>query len=300
MEDSIHSLIKDRIRGEVLENEPLSRHTSLKVGGPADLFTLPADMADLRALVATLEETGIPRLVIGGGYNLLVRDGGFRGVVISLKKLDRLEQIGGDGILAEAGVANGTLVRFAKERGLSGVEFLIGIPGTIGGALSMNAGAQEEAILNRVESITTLREGDITVTGRDKLTYGYRSLSLAEGEIIVAATFHLTGGSESDIEERIESFLAHRQDAQRVAHHNAGSFFKNPEGKQAWRLIESAGLRGYRVGDAQVSDAHANFLVNLGRARASDFIELGRHIKEKVKEDCGITLEEEVRIVGEK
>ena len=299
MEETIRALIKSSIKGEAIENEPLSRHTSLKVGGPADLFVVPADIADLRALVAILDETGTHRLVIGGGYNLLVRDGGFRGVVISLKRLDRLEQIGSEGIMAEAGVLNGDLVGFARGRGMAGIEFLVGIPGVLGGALFMNAGAHGEAILDRVESLTTLRDGDIFVIGRDKLDYCYRFLSLKEGEIIVAATFHLTGGCGSEIEERIEGFLCHRRDTQQVGYPNAGSFFRNPEGMRAWRLIEAAGLKGYRVGGAQVSETHANFLINVGGARAADFIELSRVIKEKVKGFSGDTLEEEVRIVGE-
>jgi UDP-N-acetylmuramate dehydrogenase len=299
LEETIRALIKSSIKGEAIENEQLSRHTSLKVGGPADLFVVPADIADLRALVAILDETETHRLVIGGGYNLLVRDGGFRGVVISLKRLDRLEQIGSEGIMAEAGVLNGDLVGFARGRGMAGIEFLVGIPGVLGGALFMNAGAHGEAILDRVESLTTLRDGDIFVIGRDKLDYGYRFLSLKEGEIIVAATFHLTGGSGSEIEERIEGFLCHRRDTQQVGYPNAGSFFRNPEGMRAWRLIEAAGLKGYRVGGAQVSETHANFLINVGGARAADFIELSRVIKEKVKGFSGDTLEEEVRIVGE-
>ena len=299
LEETIRTLIKSSIKGEVINNEPLSRHTSLRVGGPADLFAVPADIADLRSLLAILDDTGTPRLVIGGGNNLLVRDGGFRGVVISLKRLDRLEQIGNDGILAEAGVLNGALVSFARERGMAGIEFLIGIPGILGGALSMNAGAHGEAILDRVESLTTLRNGDIFVTGRDKLDYGYRFLSLYEGEIIVAATFHLTVGSNREIDERIESYLSHRRDTQQVGYPNAGSFFRNLEGIRAWRLIEAAGLKGCRVGGAQVSETHANFLINIGGARAADFIELSRLIKEKVKAFSGDILEEEVRIIGE-
>lgn len=299
MEEAIRSLIRSQVRGEVLESEPLSRHTSLKVGGAADLFALPADLADLRGLVSLLAEKGIPRMVIGGGYNLLVRDGGFRGVAISLRGLARLEQLDGNRIFAEAGVTTGALVRFAEEKELAGLEFLSGIPGTVGGALCMNAGAHGEAILDRVESLTTIRGGEITVTERTGLNYGYRRLALALKEIVINATFQLAAGSAAEIEGRIEAFLAHRRNAQRVGYPSAGSFFKNPEGKEAWRLIEEAGLKGYRVGGAQVAEAHANFLVNLGGARAADFIELCGVIKDKVSEQSGIMLEEEVRIVGE-
>ena len=299
MEENIRSMIKGCIRGEVLKNEPLSRHTALKVGGPADIFVTPADLDDLRALMAALGANGIPWMVIGGGYNLLVRDGGFRGAVISLKGLARLEQLDAGLIEAQAGVTTGTLALFAAERGLAGIEFLIGIPGTVGGALSMNAGAHGAAVFDCVESLDTIRGGEVAVTERGKLVIGYRFLSLADGEIIISASFRLVPESIIEIEERIGAFLEHRRSFQKVGYPSAGSFFRNPEGMQAWRLIADAGLSGCRVGGAQVSEAHANFLVNRGGAKAADFIELGGIIKERVKESCGITLEEEVRIVGE-
>jgi UDP-N-acetylmuramate dehydrogenase len=299
LEDNIRNLIKGCIRGEVLKDEPISRHSSLKVGGPADLFVIPADLADLQALMAALGANGIPWMVIGGGYNLLMRDGGFRGAVISLKGLARLQQLGADLVVAEAGVTTGELALFAAERGLAGIEFLIGIPGTVGGALSMNAGAHDAAVLDRVASLETIRGGEVAVTEQGKLYYGYRFLSLAAGEIIISATFRLAPGSIIEIEEKIGGYLDHRRKSHRVGYPNAGSFFRNPEGMQAWRLIVDAGLNGYRVGGAQVSEEHANFLVNLGGAKASDFIELGGIIKKKVMESSGIILDEEVRIVGE-
>ena len=292
-------LVKSRIRGEVLENEPLSGHTSLKVGGPADLFVIPADLADLQALLSMLAEKDIPWLVIGGGYNLLVLDGGFRGAVISLRDLSGLKFLDGNRILAEAGVTTGALVRCMKDKGLTGLEFLSGIPGTVGGALHMNAGANGEAILESVASLATIRGGELTVTDRSGLDFGYRRLALAPGEIIISAQLQVEEGKAPEIEGRIALFLAHRRNAQGVGYPSAGSFFKNPEGKHAWRLIDEAGLRGYRVGGAQVAEAHTNFLVNRGGARADDFIELCGIIKMRVKEMSGITLEEEVLIVGE-
>jgi UDP-N-acetylmuramate dehydrogenase len=295
----IRSLITGRIRGEVLANESLARHTSLKVGGVADFFVIPADLDDLRELLGALAATGTAYLVIGGGCNLLVRDGGFRGAVISLKGLCRLERLPGNFLAAEAGVTNGALVRFAEEKGLAGLEFLSGIPGTVGGALCMNAGAQGEALLELVETLTTLQGGEITVTRQGELDYGYRRLALASGEVIVAATFRMSEGSAREIEERIEAFLAHRRNAQRVGYPSAGSYFRNPKGMQAWRLIDEAGLRGHMVGGAQVAEAHTNFLINRGGATARDFLELARIVKEKVRERSGILLEEEVRIIGE-
>jgi len=291
--------VRQRLRGEILTDEPLALHTSLRVGGPTDILAVPADLDDLRELMRLLAETGTPHLVIGGGYNLLVRDGGFRGVAISLRNLRGLEAHPGNLLGVEAGVTNGALVRFAEERHLAGLEFLIGIPGTVGGALAVNAGAHGEAILDRLESLTILSDGELGTRKHEELEYGYRHLRLAPRDVIAAATFRLATGKPGEIEERIERFLAHRRNAQRVGHPNAGSFFKNPAGEHAWRLIDAAGLRGERVGGAQVSEVHANFLVNRGGATAKDFIKLAALIKERVKATAGIELEEEVRIVGE-
>lgn len=291
--------IRQVLRGEVLFTEPLSQHTSLKVGGTADCFVTPADVDDLQKLLTILAKSDTPYLVIGGGYNLLVKDGGFRGAVISLQRFKRIEELPGSRVKVEAGVTNGAIVRFTEEKGLTGLEFLCGIPGTVGGALAVNAGAHGEAVLEKVETLTTIKDGAVTVRSKEELDFGYRHLTLAPGEIILAADFLLATGDRREIEGRIESFLAHRHSAQRVRYPNAGSFFKNPEGKQAWRLIDEADLRGFRIGGAQVSEAHANFLVNRGGATAADFIELARVIKARVKERTGITLEEEVRVVGE-
>lgn len=299
MTSALASLLRERLRGQVLEREPLALHTSLKVGGAADIFVVPEDRADLQALMSLLAGQTTPFLIIGGGYNLLVRDGGFRGVVISLARLTALEQHPGNRIDVEAGVANRQLVSFCRERGLAGAEFLAGIPGSIGGALAMNAGAHGGAILELVVSLTTLREGMVVTTERGELHYGYRHLELAPGEIILGARLQLVTGDQAAIAERIETYLAHRRQYQSVGHPNAGSFFKNPSGEQAWRLIDQAGLRGYRVGGAQVSEVHTNFLVNTGGATAADFLELARVIKERVKGACGVELEEEVRIVGQ-
>ncbi|MBI1921211.1 MAG: UDP-N-acetylmuramate dehydrogenase [Geobacter sp.] len=297
--DKIGSLIKQKFRGKVLPDEPMSLHTSLKVGGPADLFCIPEDLDDLRELLTVLAETGTPRMVVGGGFNLLVRDGGIRGAVISLERLNRLDRLDGFRMRAEAGVDNGVLVRFAHEERLAGLEFLIGIPGRLGGALGMNAGAHGEEILDRVESLDVLGEKGLETRPAAALDFGYRYLRLAPGGIIVAATFKLEQGDPAEMESRIEGFLAHRRNTQRVGYPNAGSFFRNPPGGHAWQLIDAAGLRGLKVGGAQVSQVHTNFLVNTGGATAADFLELARTIREKVKAQSGVELEEEVRIVGE-
>lgn len=277
----------------------MSRHTSLKVGGPADWFLSPADLADLRVLLQILTDYAIPFLVVGGGNNILVRDGGFRGAVISLDRLDRVELAEEDLVRAEAGLPNISLVEFALARGLRGLEFLVGIPGRLGGALAMNAGAGGGAIADSLETLVTLKGGEVTTRARRELRYGYRFLELAAGEIILGASFRLGKGRKEEIRAVMNDFLAHRRDVQQVGFPNAGSFFRNPPEGQAWRFVDSAGLRGLRAGGAQVSEVHANFLVNRGGATARDFLKLAELVKEKVREMSGVVLEEEVRVVGE-
>lgn len=299
MTSDLFAALRARIRGEILRDEPMARHTSLKVGGPADFFVSPADRGDLQALMTLLTETGTPHLVVGGGFNLLVRDGGIRGVVVSLRHLAAMERLAGNRVRIGAGAGNGELVRFLTAEGLTGLEFLSCIPGTVGGALAMNAGAHGDATLDRVEELVTLREGAVRRAGRDEIEYGYRFLRLAEGEVIVEASFRLEPGTPEEIAARIEECRAHRAASQKVGFPNAGSFFKNPAGAAAWRLIDGAGLRGSSVGGAQVSEVHTNFLVNRGGATAAEFLALAARIKEAVKGKTGMALEEEVRVVGE-
>ncbi len=286
-------------RGELLLDEPMSRHTSLKVGGPAELFATPADTDDLQQLLAWLRSRGLPWLVVGKGYNLLVRDGGIRGAVVSLERLDSLELVGDGVVRAGAGADNLELVRFALEHGLGGIAFISGIPGTIGGAIRMNAGAYGEGILERVERIVILRGGEVMEFCVEQLDYGYRRLDLQEGDVILGAAFRLEERDQAETEEAIRRDLELRRSKHNVGHPSAGSFFKNPPGQAAWRLIDAAGLRGERVGGAQVSTVHSNFLVNAGGATAGDFLRLAARVKEGVLGTTGILLEEEVRIVGE-
>lgn len=288
-------------RGRLSENEPLSRHTSLKVGGPADIFAIPEDEHDLQELVGWLDTRGTPRFVIGGGYNLLVRDGGVRGAVISLEKFIRMDLIDHAHrlLLAGSGAENLAVVRFGQEHGLGGLGFIAGIPGTIGGAMKMNAGAYGSGILERTRSLTLLRNGTIAAYLTEELDYGYRRLSLLPGDIILAAVFSLIEADPAETEEEIRKDQELRRTKHAVGHPSAGSFFKNPSGQAAWRLIEKAGLRGEQVGGAQVSEVHGNFFINRGGATARDFLELAALVKERVKAVTGVDLEEEVRIVGE-
>lgn len=287
------------IRGTILHNEPMSRHTSLKVGGAADIFAIPEDAADLQALVSQLCAAGLPWLTVGSGYNLLVQDGGIRGVVISLARFNGIARSGELTIRAEAGAENLAVVRFAQRQGLGGVGFLSGIPGTIGGAVRMNAGAYGEGILQRAECLTILRNGEVREFCIDELEYGYRRLALETGDILLAALLRLELRDPESTEEEIRKDLALRRDKHNVGFPSAGSFFKNPPGQAAWRLIDAAGLRGLQIGGAQVSEVHSNFLINRGGATAADFLALAGKVKSEVLASSGIMLEEEVRIVGE-
>jgi UDP-N-acetylmuramate dehydrogenase len=291
--------IKMVFRGVVLQQELLSLHTSLKVGGPADIFAIPRDSEDLKQLVKVLDEQQVPRIVIGGGYNLLVRDGGFRGAVISLENINHLAVRQGSQIRAEAGGHNMDLARLAEVHGLSGLEFLVGIPGTIGGASRMNAGAHGGEIFDHLISLELLGDDGLLTHDKKTLSYGYRCLQLDPNEIIIAANFQLAAGSRETISAAMNACLQKRRDSQQVRFPNAGSFFRNPPGQAAWRLIDETGLRGMTVGGAQVSEVHANFLVNRGGAKAVDFLHLAAVVKEKVFAASGLLLEEEVCVIGE-
>ncbi|MDR3580534.1 MAG: UDP-N-acetylmuramate dehydrogenase [Oryzomonas sp.] len=287
------------IRGQLLYNEPMSRHTSLRVGGAADLYAEPEDADDLLTLVRALKDRQVPWLAIGRGYNLLVRDGGIRGAVISLARFNRISEAGERLIRAEAGAENLALVRFAQERGLGGIGFISGIPGSVGGAVKMNAGAYGSGIMERLESLTLLQEGTVAEYPREQLQYGYRHLTLPTGAIVLAALFKLVPCEPQQTEEDIRKDAELRGSKHNVGFPSAGSFFKNPSGQAAWRLIDHAGLRGTTVGGAQVSEVHSNFLINRGGATAADFLELARLVREAVFNASGVKLEEEVRIVGE-
>lgn len=286
-------------RGTVLRDEPMARHTSLRVGGAADWFFVPTDVDDLQTLLTRLDEHHLPFLVVGGGYNLLVRDGGIRGCVISLERLNLLERDESCLVQAGAGVENAALVRFCRSEGLTGLEFLVGIPGRLGGALAMNAGAGDGEITDSLETLVTLKERTLIKRKKSQLVFGYRFLHLEQGEIIIKASFRLAKADLDEIGGRIAGYLEKRRATQQVGYPNAGSFFKNPAEGPAWRFIADAGLRGLRIGGAEVSTIHANFLVNRGEAAAADFLALAARVKETVRDQFGVELQEEVRIVGE-
>ena len=278
----------------------MNRHTSLKVGGPVDMYVIPEDADDLRNLLEQLSSRRIPWLALGKGNNLLVKDGGIRGAVISLERFNQIKAVDEKRIRASVGVENLALVRFAQKHGLGGIAFIAGVPGTIGGAVRMNAGAYGTGIMERIESLTMFSGGVVIEVPKKELDYGYRHLNLQRNDLILAALFRLEKRQAEETEDEIRKDVELRRSKHSVGFPSAGSFFKNPPGQSAWRLIDAAGMRGAVVGGAQVSHTHSNFLVNTGSAVAEDFLELSRQVKNAVLSTSGVTLEEEVRIVGEK
>ncbi len=289
-----------RLRGRLLEYEPMAKYTSWRVGGPADCVFIPADIEDLALFLHSLP-AGQPIYWIGLGSNLLVRDGGIRGTVIATSgALTGLRMTSETEVRAEAGVASAKVARFTVAHGLTGAQFLCGIPGTIGGALAMNAGAFGGETWDIVDNVETIdQHGQLRMRGPADYSIGYRRVGGPAGEWFVAAHLRLRKGDVADGKARIRSLLARRGQTQPVQMPNAGSIFKNPPGDYAARLIEACGLKGVCEGDACVSDVHANFIVNRGKATAVDIERLIERVREQVKRTHGVTLELEVCIVGE-
>lgn len=288
------------LRGVLAFNEPMSKHTSWRVGGEADQYFQPADIDDL-ALYLSRIEAHEPLTWVGLGSNLLVRDGGVRGAVIATSGvLNGLQRLEGLRIRAEAGVSCAKVARFCARQGLVGAEFLAGIPGTMGGALAMNAGAFGGETWEIVSAVETLhRSGQRFVRMPDEYRIGYRSVKGPENEWFVAAELELKVGDAEAAQARIKELLTRRSDTQPTQMPNAGSVFKNPPGDHAARLIEASGLKGECIGGACVSEKHANFIVNMGNARATDIEVLINRVKMVVETKQGVSLEQEVRIVGE-
>jgi UDP-N-acetylmuramate dehydrogenase len=288
-------------RGVLRENEPLARHTSWRVGGPADRYFEPADRADLLAYVRSLPAAE-PVLWLGLGSNLLVRDGGYRGTVIALHgALDGLSRDSETTMAAEAGVHCARLAKFAQQQDLAGLGFMAGIPGTVGGALAMNAGAWGGETWNAVlEAEVVYRDGSCGWLGADSFGVSYRTVLLPRGFLgFLGARFRVSADDGSHARATRDS-LARRKASQPVGKPSAGSTFRNPPGDHAARLIESCGLKGRRIGGAVVSELHANFILTEAGAKAADVEALIDLMRDTVRERTGVNLEPEIRIVGEK
>ncbi len=288
------------LRGTLKLDEPMAKHTSWRVGGPADHYYQPADIDDLALYLSGLPDDE-PVYWFGLGSNLLVRDGGIRGTVIApsgrLKGLTVLDSML---VRAEVGVSSAKVARFAADNNFTGCEFLAGIPGTVGGALAMNAGAFGGETWEVVRAVETINHrGEVRLRDKSEFDIAYRSVRGLDKEWFVAAHFKLNEGVADETRAQIKHLLAKRNASQPVQTANAGSVFKNPENDYAARLIDSAGLKGTCIGKACVSDVHANFIVNTGGAIAADIERLIEKIKDEVQHQHGVTLQREVRIVGD-
>ncbi len=288
------------LRGTLRLHEPLAQHTSWRVGGPAEHFYEPADVDDLAAYLKMLPPAEAV-CWIGLGSNLLVRDGGVHGSVISVSgRLNGLSLLDESTVRAEAGVASAKLARYCVQHGLTGAEFLAGIPGTVGGALAMNAGAFGGETWPIVSAVETLdRSGDRHMRTPQEYTIGYRSVRGPQNEWFVAGLFHLQASTSGDGKARIKSLLAKRGATQPTQLPNAGSVFRNPPGDHAARLIEACGLKGECDGQACVSTLHANFIVNQGNATAAQIERLIARMQAQVQAQHGVQLVPEVRVIGE-
>lgn len=289
----------DNLRGELRCNEPLSKYTSWRVGGIAQQFYRPADKADLAVFLSQLPEAE-PVLWLGLGSNLLVRDGGFAGTVISTAGLLQDLDIADNTMTADVGVYCSKLAKQAAKASLGGAAFFAGIPGTLGGALAMNAGAHGVETWSLVNSVTTInRQGEIKQRLPSDFSISYRQVDMPEGEWFISASMTLEQGDSAVEMAEIKSLLKRRNETQPTNQPCAGSVFRNPENDFAGRLIETEGLKGLRIGGAQVSEKHANFIVNTGDATAADIEALIELVQQKIEQAHGLRLQPEVHIIGE-
>lgn len=279
----------------------MSGNTTFKVGGNADLMVFPGDVEELRAVMDIVKDECLPFLIIGSGSNLLVSDEGLRGVVISLKEgFKNIEKAGDLAIDCGAGLSLAALVDFSAGHGLSGLEFLSGIPGTVGGAVWMNAGAFGFEMKDVMSSVSFAdSDGRLKDVDIDDLPFSYRKLDVDPGWIVTGCRLLLQKGDESSIRGKVKTYAVRRAESQPMGKATAGSVFKNPPGDFAGRLIEDAGMKGVELGKAKVSVKHANFIENTGGAFAKDIFELMKKVAAKVYETSGIRLEPEVKVVGE-
>lgn len=296
---------KGLLRGEIKFNEPMSDHTSLKIGGPAEIMVFPEDPVSLKNVFAAAAKEKIPFFVLGAGTNLLVRDGGTEGIAVSLRAFKRIEMIQNiekiaphllqgkyseamTGFFVESGVALSSLINFTKKQGYAGIEALAGIPGSFGGAVYMNAGSFGTEIKDVIISVALMAaDGSIEILEKDKLKFFYRGSNIPDNAAILSANIVLKKDSPEKVSERVMEFLKNKKDTQPIGKPSAGCIFKNPEGDSAGRLIDAAGCKGMKIGDVEVSRLHANYFINRGRATCRDFIELMEIVKKRLKNPAG-------------
>ena len=287
-------------KDEVKINALMKEHINFEVGGPADILLIPSKVEQIIESIKICKENNIPYFVIGNGSNLLVKDGGIRGVVIKLTGLTNLE-VNETEIKADCGVMLKELSDKALENSLTGLEFACGIPGSVGGAVFMNAGAYNGEIKNVIKEAQVITSsGEIVTLSKDELELGYRtSKVMRDNSIVINATFKLEKGNKEEIKETIDDLTQKREEKQPLEYPSAGSTFKRPEGYFAGKLIQDSGLKGYSIGGAAVSSKHSGFVINKDNATAKDILDLIAYIQEEVKKQFGVELHTEVRIIGE-
>ncbi|MBU5488316.1 UDP-N-acetylmuramate dehydrogenase [Clostridium sp. MSJ-8] len=298
---SYKDLFKDIYSEDSIKvNEPMKNHISFKVGGPADILLEPSNDMQVIKTIKICRDNNVPYMIIGNGSNLLVKDGGIRGVVIKLSGLNSVN-VDKNYITAGAGVVLKEVSDVALDNSLTGFEFASGIPGSVGGAVFMNAGAYDGEMKNIINSVTALDKNDNIITlPKEKLEFGYRTSNIkTEGYIVLSAQFELQLGDKDKINNRIEELTQKRVEKQPLEYASAGSTFKRPEGYFAGKLIQDAGLKGFSVGDAEVSQKHSGFVINTGNATAQDVLDVIKHVQDEVKNQFGVELKTEVRIIGE-
>lgn len=300
---NLDSLIRElgaRTKGELLQNEPMCRHTSFRIGGPADVFFAPQDEDDFKTALAACRRHEVPITVIGGGTNLLVSDLGIEGVVMCLAGRLNAVSVQGTSITAGAGALLGQVSSVAATHSLSGLEFAAGIPGTVAGAVAMNSAAFGQRMGDAVASVRACTlDGHDVVLCQDDCRFGEKSSVFLDGQhVVLEVVLGLKVGDPCAIREARERFVRERSAKQPLNHHSAGCVFRNPEGEGAGRYIDQAGCKGLRVGDAEVSRLHANFIVNLGCATAADVMQLIDQVRELVASKVGVRLEPEIRFIG--
>jgi UDP-N-acetylmuramate dehydrogenase len=287
-------------KDKVLLNEFMKYHTSFKVGGPSDVMVIPENYEILQQVIRTCMDEQVPFYVIGNGTNLLVKDKGIRGVVIKITKLDKIT-IEDKKLVSQSGALIADVSQRALEASLTGFEFACGIPGCVGGAVAMNAGAYISEIANVIESALIIDNfGEIRRLSKDELELGYRSSAVLKyGYTVLEASFNLQSGDYSAIKEKVDDLQRRRREKQPLEYPSAGSTFKRPEGFFAGKLIEDCGLKGTSIGGAEVSQKHSGFIINKGNAKAKDIIDLIAYVQKVVLEKFGVELHPEVRIIGE-
>ncbi|MBC9179685.1 UDP-N-acetylmuramate dehydrogenase [Pseudoroseomonas ludipueritiae] len=286
------------LRGRVQQDAPLAAITWFRVGGPADWLVRPADVDDLLLLLRD-KPRDMPLITIGAASNLLVRDGGVRGIVLKLARGFSDIAVEADGIVAGAAALDATVAEHAAEAGLDGLAFLSGIPGSIGGAVAMNAGAYGAEVKDVLDWAEVATPTGLLRLSAGELGFAYRYAALPEGGVVVRARFHAKPGDKDSIAEQMRAIRTAREETQPVRARTGGSTFKNPAGRKAWALIDAAGCRGLKRGGAQISEKHCNFLLNLGEATAAELEGLGEEVRGKVRDMSGITLDWEIKRIGE-